>query len=110
MSETAAEYKSKVRTDKNTVIITAKGLGINSSKIDSFFILTDPIVNPSTDPIEEGPPFDIQLYAWEKEENKSHYISDFWEMKDFAEVISSLFTAIRDGDELWDVRDFLSHR
>ena len=109
MSETAAEYKTQISRDKNTVIITTEGLGINSSKIDSFFILTDPIVNPDTDPIEEGPPFDFQLYAWEKEGSKAHFIAQFWEMSDFIAIMSSLLTAIRDGDGLWDVRDLLSH-
>ena len=94
---------------KNTIIITEEGLGINSSKINSFYILTDPIRNSITDPIEEGPPFDIRLYAWEEEGNKDYFISTFYEMEDFTEAMSSLFKAIRDGDELWNVRDYNSN-
>ena len=94
---------------KNTIIITEEGLGINSSKISSFYILTDPIVNPATDPIEEGPPFDIRLHAWEKEGNKDHFIAAFCEMEDFTAAMPSLFAATQKGEELWDVRDYNSN-
>ena len=95
---------------KNTIIITEEGLGINSSETDSFYIPNESIVNSPADPIEEGPPFVIQLYVWQRKENNNYHISTFYEMGEFIEAMSSLIKAIRDGDELWDVRDYISNR
>ena len=90
---------------KNTIIITEARLAINSSEINTFYVPTDVVSNPK--PIEEGPPFAIDLYAWKEEGNKNYKIAGFSTMEDFTEAISGLFTAIRKGEVLWDVRDYL---
>ena len=88
----------------NTAIFTESGMVLNSEKCQNYGLL---IVNigENFDQDDYIPP-DIQLFA---HTGKREIISTFYEMHEACEALSTLLTALQDGEREWDVRDYNSN-
>ncbi len=93
-----SDSRTEALTVKNTVIVKADGLAINSIKMESYacditFMDGEAQLEPQ-----------IDLTATARADGKVFHISTFYDIKEACSLLTALMLAIENGEEVFNVR------
>ncbi len=93
-----SDPKTEALTVKNTVIVKADGLAINSIEMESYacditFMDSEAQLEPQ-----------IDLSATARADGKVFHISTFYDIKEACSLLTALMLAIENGEEVFNVR------
>ena len=92
------ELEELIESEKNTVIVKADGLAINSIEMESY--ACDITFMDGEGQLEPQ----IDLTATARADGKVSHISTFYDIKEACSLLTALMLAIENGEEVFNVR------
>ena len=100
-----SDSRTEALTVKNTVIVKADGLAINSIKMESY--ACDITFMDGEAQLE--PQIDLTATARAEKGGKVFHISTFYDIKEACSLLTALMLAIENGEEVFNVRKLNSN-